>query len=1006
MTDPTRSDDGSDYRIGRRRLLELASVTGLAALFSGTGAAARPDADDSEVIEAASPPPTDPPAGVPDDWVRDVWFVEFDSRPSAFGGQSGNHDDERSRLRRECRREGVQFDERHDFSTLWNGLSVRAGLAEAVSMSGLDGVAGVYPVAVFDRPEPEAVSPELETALAMTGADAAQSELGFSGQGLSVGVVDTGVDYNHPDLGGSGDPDVVLRADFHDRGLDHPRITHGWDYVGDEFDANDPDAVPRPNPNPMDSDGHGTHVTGIVGADAADPQEGAVGVAPDVEFGAYKVFGAGSTTADVIVQAMEDAYRDGMDVVNLSLGATLMWGQEYPTTAVANELVEEGVYVVVSAGNDAALGAWTLSAPADATDAISVASVENTHVDALAFEVDQLEDPVPYLVLEGAEAPPTGGESAPLALPATSEIDGEEGYFGCEPADFEDFPEGSVALIERGHCAFAQKYQNAVEAGATGVVVFNNVPGLFSGTIQDAGVEGVWGVGVDDASGAALVDLLESGETVTLTFTDDQLSVPNPNAGLLSDFSSYGQAVELGFDPSVAAPGGLITSTYPLEQDGYAMLGGTSMAAPHVAGAVALLVEADPDLDPLDARQRLQNTAEPAPWSLAPDAGFLDHSFRQGAGLIQVDSALETQQRARPGQIAAGEGTGTSATVTLENDGQADVEYAIEHVGTVGTAINTFAPTFLTPGSAIDAPETVTVPAGGSAEVDVTISAPEAGVVNHQYGGYVLFTPDDEALDQLVVPYAGYDGDYQELDLFGYYTGPDEFVEQEPRLSEIVEREDGEPSSFEPVEPGHEFEIAEDDLPVVEAFFGHFPQELRVYAVHAESGREWLVLEEERLPRSPDPDSFYSFVWDGTVRAGWSPHDRPVASGTYTLRVEALRTLGDPENPEHVDTWESPEFELDARRHRRRQRWPAPPGVPGHGRGGAGGHPGNGSAGHVWNGSEGDWDFGDGHGWGGDDAGGDGADGGPDGDGSDDGDDRGWGSDGSGWGSGGRRGDP
>ncbi len=878
--------------------MKLASVAGLGAVF-GTVSSSGEEAP--APIDPGREPPWDDRESASDRWARDRWFVAFEGEPRVRGGDPTARANERARFRADVRAEGLDVAERRDFTRLWNGLSVTADLGDAVAMTALDSVEAVYPVAIVDRPDPEDAELMLETALSMTGADVAQSELGLTGEGLSVAVVDTGVDYNHPDLGGSGDESVVYTAESADDrtltgpdGEAHPRISHGWDYVGAGFDPSDPGAdEPDPDPDPMDPQGHGTHVSGIVGADAAD-DEGVTGVAPEATLGAYKIFDTGSSTADVIVAALEDAHADGMDVVNMSLGASLQWGQAYPTTAASNELVSQGVAVVNSAGNDADLGAWSMSAPANAHDVISVASAENTHLTATGFGVDALEDPVPYLELSGAELPPTEGESASLALPAESEMGGETGYFGCDPTDFEDFPADHVALIERGHCAFAQKYQNAVEAGATGVVIFNNVAGLFNGTIQDAGVEGVWGAAVSDADGAALVDLLESGETVTLTFTDEEVTVPNPNGGLLSSFSSYGQDVELAFGPSVTAPGGLITSTYPLAQGGYAMLSGTSMAAPHVAGSVALLLEAEPDLDPIDVRDRLQNLAEPQPWSLAPDTGYLDHSFRQGAGMLQIDDAITADQRLAPGQLSLGDGTETDATVTLTNEGETDVTYELGHEGTVGTAVNTFSPSFFLPGSALDGPETVTVPAGGSISVDLTITAPDNGLPNHQYGGYVTFTPTDDDHDALRVPYSGYEGDYQDLPLFGYYEyvdGEAVFVEREPRLQQSIDRiVDGEA------------------VAVVEAFFGHFPQELRLTAEHERTGHTFTVLEQSYVSRSPDPETYTEYVWDGRTAAGESDNRRPVPKGRYTLTLEALRTLGDPENPEHWDTWESPSF--------------------------------------------------------------------------------------------------
>jgi subtilisin family serine protease len=843
-----------------------------------------------------------------------------------------------SRFRAEARREGVSYAERGDFSTLWNGLSVRAGPPDVAGLRGLDSVTAVFPMAVIQRTTATSgdPSPELETALGMTGGDTAH-DIGFTGQGFSIAVVDTGIDYNHPDLGASGDETVTYTAQseenrtlIDENGDPHPRISHGWDYVGGEFDASDPESPPpEPYPNPMDTNGHGTHVTGIAGADAAST-DGVTGLAPRATLGAYKVFAEGSTTADIIVEALEDAFEDGMDIVNMSLGASLTWGQEYPTTAASNELANQGVVVVNSAGNDGGLGMWSLSAPANAHDIISVASAENVSFPARTFEVAQLTDPVPFTEFFGDNVvtPPTSGVSAPLALPAQSTIGGETGYFGCDPADFEDFPDGHVALIERGTCFFSEKYTNAVDAGASGVVIYNNEPGLFFGFMRDAGVPGHWSAVISNSSGRTLVDLVTAGEEVRLTFTDDTVHVPNPSGRLLSPFTSYGQDVELAFGPSLTAPGGFVTSTYPLEKDGYATLSGTSMSAPHVAGATALLLEAEPNLTPFDVRDRLQNTSEPALWSLAPFPGLVEHTFRQGAGMLQIDRSIVAEQWVTPAQIGLGERPSANVTLTLTNDGDQDITYTIDHQGTIDLGVNTYAPIPFLPGGSVDAPASVTVPAHGSAEVDVTVSAPGFGLPDYQYGGYIVMTPDAGGLDTLRVPYSGYDGDYQELDLFGYYTFTSEgleFVEIPSRLSRIVYDDEGEFDGFEPVEAGYEFTLRDDGPPVLEAFFGHFPQTMRMWAVHQESGKEWLVLDERFLPRTPEADTFLPFVWDGMTPAGRSENRRPVASGTYTLRFEVLRTLADPDVPEYLQTFESEPFVLDARPARGRPSLTDPP---------------------------------------------------------------------------------
>ena len=144
---------------------------------------------------------------------------------------------------------------------LFNGLSVEASTAEIAKLARMPGVTGVFPVETIAMPQPEqGLAPELVTALAMTGADVAQSDLGLTGAGIKVGVVDTGIDYHHPDLGGAFGPGN--------------RVAYGWGFVGDDFDWY---KTTVPDEDPDDCGGHGTHVAGIVGANGT-----VIGVAPDV----------------------------------------------------------------------------------------------------------------------------------------------------------------------------------------------------------------------------------------------------------------------------------------------------------------------------------------------------------------------------------------------------------------------------------------------------------------------------------------------------------------------------------------------------------------------------------------------------------------------------------------------------------------------------------------------------------------------------------------------------
>lgn len=881
--------------MGTRSVLSAALAAALVAAASGTASAG-----DDRQLTPSEPPPWERAEATDADGLQTVdgaWFVEFEGPPAARGGPGAARAAERAQFRRQAATRGVEFEQREDYGTLVNAITIDADEADAASIATFDHVRSVHPVALVDAPEPRTAEPELDTARAMTGADAAVSELGLTGEDVRVAIIDSGIDYNHPDLGGDGDGDRVLEA-ASDRSLDgNDRISHAWDYVGDEFNPADPDAPaePSPNPDPMDRGGHGTHVAGIAGA-AAGGDDGVDGVAPGVTFGAYKVFGPGSTTSEVIVDALEDAYADGMDVVNMSLGAVFGWGQDYPTSAASNELVAQGVTVVNSAGNSGDLGAWTLSAPANAHDVISVASADNTEQLTQVFEVDGLGQ-VPYLPMSDAPAPPEEGTSEPLVdIGRACPSEGDE---------LTGDPDGAVALARRGECTFAEKYEAAVAAGAQGVVIANNESGLFAGGGIER-VDDVWAAGISGGDGDALQALLGDGEEVALTFTDEQVSTVNPTGGLASAFTSLGQDVELASGPSVMAPGGLITAPYPLELGGYAMLSGTSMAAPHVAGAAALLLEAEPDLDPLAVRDRLQNTAEPADLALAPGQGLLELVHRQGAGMLRIDEAITTDQTLVPGQLSLADATSTSERVTLANRGDEPVTYEVGHAPATATAGSTFAPGFFVTQASVSTPSSVTVPAGGAADVTVTIDAPQAGLANHQYGGYVTFTSDEAA--DLRLPYLGFDGDYVDgMPLLGFWEDAATFTEVEPLLA--VQDADGELSL---AEEGQRFDVAAGELPVAAPFLGHFPERMELHAVHVtDDGEEaHLVARGDNLPRSDQPGAVVPIVWDGQLAAGNSGRVRQAPPGTYRFELRVLRATGDPGADDHWDTWESPTFEL------------------------------------------------------------------------------------------------
>jgi subtilisin family serine protease len=833
-----------------------ALIEGVAlALLIGTVGSTSALARDLEVKQLE---PEIAPASVPVGDIVDetpsMWFVELASAPAVEGTKLRTLKNEKAAFRSAAKKAGLEFTERYAFDQLWNGLSIQIDPASLSKLARINGVKALYPVVTISMPEPVASTPDMGTAVAMTGADIAQSDLGYTGKGVKVAVMDTGIDYDHPDLGGCFG--------------DGCRVAYGYDLVGDAFNADSSspsyDPNPVPDDDPDDCQGHGTHVAGIVGANGQ-----VVGVAPEVTLGAYRVFGCeGSTTSDIMIQAMEMALADGMDVLNMSIGSSYQWPQ-YPTAQASDRLVNKGVVVVASIGNSGSTGTYSAGAPGVGKKVIGVASFDNTH---------SLQ---PYFEVAGAKI---AYNQMSFALPAP--ISGtEEIVFvgqGCAADPYLADPAGKVALISRGACSFNEKATKALAAGATAAVVHNNAPGNFNGTLGTA--VDIVAVSISLEDGLFIRGL----EPVDMTWTDQLAAFPSATGGLISSFSSYGLAPDLSFKPDIGAPGGGIYSTYVMEKADYATLGGTSMASPHTAGAAALVLQAHPKTNSQKMRRILQNSADPAPWSLNPGIGFYDSVHRQGAGMVDIDDAITATTVIEPGKISLGEGEAGPMihTLAIENKGSEDVTYDLTEewytVNTTGTFASDLG--FWLSDGFLVMPPSVFVPAGGETSFDVMFVPPTRPQMTH--GGYIRFTPQ-EGGQEYRVPYAGFSGDYQQVSVldanpFGlpFMLAPGPFTMQ----------------------PG--------DMPTFWVNLGHQSRKFRMEVFDAHSGRAWhRIIELDYVGRNSAENIIFSFVFDGTTTNGRKVNVVP--DGDYVVVISVLKALGDSENPDHWETWTSPAFTID-----------------------------------------------------------------------------------------------
>ena len=524
-----------------------------------------------------------------------------------------------------------------------NGLHVKMPISTMNAIRNLTGVRSVAAVTIQKTDNIDSVP--------WIGATKVWQSLNITGKGVKVGVIDTGIDYNHANFGGSGsvadfnanNPNVIEPGSF-----PTARVVGGYDFAGANYDAaKSATSIPVPDVDPIDHSGHGSHVAGTIGGTGVPGIIGP-GVAPEVSLYALKVFGdhGGSTslTSEAIEWAMDPNgdgdMSDHLDVINMSLGSPFGDVND-PSAISAANAAALGIIVVASAGNEGAVP-YITGTPAVADAAISAAAstpggrlyskVEATAPASVAGVYGSLEGAGPVTLQQ------TGPVSGSLVLASPAN--------GCAALTNASAVAGNVALIIRGTCGFITKYQAAQAAGAKAILVYND--GLSSSR-QDPLVMGgldstvtIPGVMISFTSGKLLSQT--AGVSITLSVAPDPTQDDR-----IADFSSQGPGgADSAFKPDLTAPGVSIVSTAVGTGTGAANFSGTSMAAPHVTGAAALLHQLHPNLGQSAIKALLQNSTVNA------NASYDTKLTRQGVGVIRVDKAAALTSYASPGGVSFG----------------------------------------------------------------------------------------------------------------------------------------------------------------------------------------------------------------------------------------------------------------------------------------------------------------------------------------------------------------
>lgn len=614
----------------------------------------------------------------------------------------------------------------------------------------------------------------------MTGVNRVRSEFSFYGKSIKVAVIDSGVYYLHPALGGC-----------FGKGC---KVSFGYDFVGDVYGAKNQSVV-IPDSDPIDDcsdSSHGTHVAGIIAANA-NLQTGPfatpisfTGVAPEVTIGAYRVFGcpADFTGDDIIAAAIFRAAKDGAKVINLSLGGSSGFSDEISSVA-ASRVAKSGHFVVCADGNSGAQGLFSAASPAVGLGALGIASFDN------------LASPLPTLSV--------GSESYPYAfglfnksfnLPETLNIvinnpDAIRDNVlddGC--SNISNATEPGQTLLMRactGVCGSFIRCTNAFFSGYSSCMTyacsdndFQEYKDSFFGTFF------IPSVFTDASAGAAILADLSSKVTITSSYKN----FPLPTAGTISSFSSGGLTPDLFIKPDIGGIGGSVFSTIsPAAQQAsgssypYAVYSGTSMAAPYVSGCIALLLQG------LKSRREksttetvksyLQNTAT---ISKLFGSNLMNSVALQGAGLVNVYKALTTKTLVAPQMISLNDtdntnfqyiinitnlDTATKAqTYTISSVGAATFQPFIsgdESVQSAATtsAVKSYAGVTFTnlQGSSTF---TVTVGSGKTFSVKMKFKSPFKPTAGEYpvYSGYIAVTTSKSASPIATVPFAGMVGSW------------------------------------------------------------------------------------------------------------------------------------------------------------------------------------------------------------------------------------------------------
>jgi minor extracellular serine protease Vpr len=619
------------------------------------------------------------------------------------------------------------------------GMNAVAVRLNGVSLATIESAPMVRTAAYESLYRPQATDPDLTmiNAFAAWGSGGAAN----AGRGVKVGIVDTGIDQTHPCFtnaaaaaaGITGPPAGFPKGDtsFTDNKVIVARV------------FNNRQSTQHYTPEAIQE--HGTHVSGTVSCDwglthsstlvnGVSVPYGVQGVAPGAWLGNYNVFPGDVTDArsEDIFKALESAYEDGMDVVNMSLGGGAKGNQDL-LIAEVDHLDNAGMVVAIAAGN-AGPGHYTVQSPGAAQGALTAGAATVGHFIGSPVTVAGIATPIP--AASGDFATVQSDLTRPLAV-----LQSSPGVLSLACSAISTDLTGKIAVLSRGTCTFSTKIRNAQAAHADAVIVVNNVNGDPTAMGQDGTPNQptipAYMVGI--ANRAALI----GADTHSATIGATQTYFQTANSGFMAGFSSQGPTnVDFLVKPDVVAPGVNVLSSIPLNSatgtspvctnpapatNGcWAFFQGTSMATPHLAGSAAVVIGRHGSWSAPEVRSAIVNTAAQDVLKRSVGSGLEADPNVIGSGLENLAAAVDAHLALDPvsaswGAVPSGSGQTKSVGVTVTNLTGSSITTALTVDRLGSKAPNGASQT--ASGVTFSAPFSVTVPANGSATVPVTMSA-------------------------------------------------------------------------------------------------------------------------------------------------------------------------------------------------------------------------------------------------------------------------------------------